>query len=80
MCEELGGSLYIAETDQSRMTESNSSCMTSLCALFGAEAYEKEKPNSARSQAVENLQLIRPESIPIIDPSAVVATVVEPVE
>ena len=52
--------------------------MTGLCALMGAEQSTKERPNSARAQAVENIQLIRSANNILIDPSATVA-IVEPV-
>ena len=71
ICEELAGSLYKAETNASGIEGSNSG-MTGLCALMGAEKFTKERPNSARAQAVANLKLIRSTNNPL-------ATVIEPV-
>ena len=59
ICEELAGSLYKAEAYESGMAESIS-CMTSLCALMGAEQSTKKGLNSARS--VEKINLISPKS------------------
>ena len=78
ICEELAGSLYKAEPNPSGIEGGNSG-MTGLCAIMGAEKFTKGRQNSARAQAVANIQSIRPTNNLLINPLTDAATVVDPV-